>query len=937
MFTRPPDQHRSTQRFFAPEVIQTSAMDCGPAALKCLLEGFGIPVSYGRLREACQTDVDGTSIDAIEDVARQLGLDVEQVMMPVEHLFLSALPSLPALLVVRLPVGHPHFWVVWRTHGAFVQIMDPASGRRWLTQQQVLQEIYRHTLPIAAESWRAWAGSAGFLTPMQQRLQKLGVADATAGRLIQAATSDESWFGLALLDAAVRLVEAVAAAKGVRQGTAATVLLESLLEQATEYRDHPDGATNELIPATYWSVRPLATLPSSEPRDHPPDLLLLHGAVLVRVWGRQEVAQAVEEGVDEAHPAAALDVAGSSDAAASQLSPDLEAALHEAPTRPVWEVWRTLRSDGLFTPALLLLAATLATVGVLVEAALLLGLLDVTTQMQITQQLWAAAVTYLLFVVLLAVLEWPLNSNMVRLGRQLEAHLRIKFLEKLPRLGDHYFHSRLVSDMAQRAYGLRQLRDLPALALRAYRTGLQLLLTTLGIIWLAPMCAPLALLAAAWSIGCALLAQWVLAEQDSRIRTHAGALTRFYLDGLLGLIPVRTHAAERALRREHESVLVTWLGANDAFHRSDVRLQSIESVGSWLFTVAIVFYYLFQGGEASSVLLLLYWTLNLSNLGQTFTTTLRQVPAQRNHIMRVLEPLVAPDEDHGEGETKQPDAEHDIAKSGGVALRLTDITVLAGGHMILHGINLTIGAGEQVAIIGASGAGKSSLVGLLLGWHRPVNGQVWIDDAPLTGELLAALRQQTAWVDPAVQVWNRSLWENLRYGAPANSTAGGDAPWLAQVMSQADLYAVLERLPNGMQTPLGEGGGLVSGGEGQRVRLGRAMARQNVRLAILDEPFRGLDRARRRHLLQNARAHWRSATLLCITHDVGETQHFDRVIVMDRGQIVENGPPQELATNVDSHYYHLLQAEEAVNEGMWQGAQWRHLHMEDGHLQEHGV
>ena len=61
------------RRWLAPEVVQTSAMDCGPAALKCLLDGHGIPVSYGRLREACQTDVDGTSIDTLEQVAVQLG------------------------------------------------------------------------------------------------------------------------------------------------------------------------------------------------------------------------------------------------------------------------------------------------------------------------------------------------------------------------------------------------------------------------------------------------------------------------------------------------------------------------------------------------------------------------------------------------------------------------------------------------------------------------------------------------------------------------------------------------------------------------------------------------------------------------------------------------------------------------------------------------
>src|ERR687887_1371172 len=94
-----------TRRLLATEVVQTSAMDCGPAALKCLLEGFGIPVSYGRLREACQTDVDGTSIDTLEEVAVQLGLEAEQVMLPVDHVLLPEAQVLPAIVVVRLPSG----------------------------------------------------------------------------------------------------------------------------------------------------------------------------------------------------------------------------------------------------------------------------------------------------------------------------------------------------------------------------------------------------------------------------------------------------------------------------------------------------------------------------------------------------------------------------------------------------------------------------------------------------------------------------------------------------------------------------------------------------------------------------------------------------------------------------------------------------------------
>ena len=88
---------RNRRRLLAPEVVQTSAMDCGPAVLKCLLEGFGIPVSYDRLREACQTDVDGTSIDTIEEIAQNLGLDAQQVLMPADHVLLDVTIARPVL------------------------------------------------------------------------------------------------------------------------------------------------------------------------------------------------------------------------------------------------------------------------------------------------------------------------------------------------------------------------------------------------------------------------------------------------------------------------------------------------------------------------------------------------------------------------------------------------------------------------------------------------------------------------------------------------------------------------------------------------------------------------------------------------------------------------------------------------------------------------
>ena len=139
-------------------------------------------------------------------------------------------------------------------------------------------------------------------------------------------------------------------------------------------------------------------------------------------------------------------------------------------------------------------------------------------------------------------------------------------------------------------------------------------------------------------------------------------------------------------------------------------------------------------------------------------------------------------------------------------------------------------------------------------------------------------------------------------------------------------------MPDGLRTRLGEGGGLISGGEGQRVRLGRAMYRPDVRLVILDEPFRGLDREKRRNLLKEARNHWQNETLLCITHDVGETLTFQRVLIIEDGEIIEDGDPEQLAENSKSRYRQLLDAEMAVKRGIWDSSDWRKIWLDHGRM-----
>jgi ABC-type bacteriocin/lantibiotic exporter with double-glycine peptidase domain len=845
-------------RLLVPEVVQTSNMDCGPAALKSLLEGFGISVNYGRLREACQTGVDGTSIDTIEEVANQLGLQAEQIMLPADHVLIDEMRALPAIAVVVLPNGVTHFVIVWRRFGGFVELMDPAVGRRWVTTARFLSDLYVHQQRVAAEDWREYAGSEDFLAPLRRRLLSLGIDNHHA---VTKAITDPGWRSLAALDAGVRMVASLVDSRAIDRGPESARVLE-------EFVSHPQS-----IPEHYWSVR------------EDGDGLIMQGAVLVRAVGLS--------------------------AAGAKLGPELAAVLEQPSARPGVDLLRLLRADGVFTPVAITVALVLASAAVIFEAILFRGLIGSGRSL--------FAVTIALSAVLL-LLEIPITSSLLRFGRRLEIHLRLAFLQKIPRLGDRYFQSRLKSDMAERSHSIHLIRRLPELGGQLLRYSFETVFTTAAIVWIDPASAPIALAAAIAAIAIPLASQPLLMERDLRLRTHAGALTHFYLDALLGLVAIHTHGGQPAVRREHESLLTEWARAGLNLQRAVLSLEAFQFLLGFGLAIWLLASHLARSGEAGAVLLLVYWALNLPALGQEVAIIAWQYPSYRNITLRLLEPLEAL-EQRESGLVAAPP----YSAAGSIAFE--NVTVVAAGHTILRDIDLSIPAGSHVAIVGASGAGKSSLAGLLLGWHRAASGRVLIDGVELDDSRLDQLRPHIAWVDPAVQLWNRPLAENLRYGL-----SDAESMSIERAIEAAELTRVIERLPNGLETPLGEGGGLVSGGEGQRVRLGRALLRPGVRLAILDEPFRGLDFEQRHKLLARSREVWRDATLLAISHDIEEAMSFERVLVLEDGRIVEDGDPRELARNPESRFRAMLEAERAIREEFWNSAEWRHLRLENGQL-----
>jgi ATP-binding cassette subfamily B protein len=880
------------QRWLVPEVVQTSAMDCGPASLKCLLEGFNVPISYGRLREACQTDVDGTSIDTLEVVANQLGVEAEQVMIPVDHVLLSEAAVLPAMVVVRHADGATHFVVIWRRHGSWIQVMDPAIGRRWVNCQRFTEEIYRHVLPVPAIDWRDWAASNEFLKPLRQRLSLLGSSTNDITALIDQALREPGWLALARLDACIRLVNSVVEADGIKSGKHAVKLVSTLLEQAGKDTDEPF----KTIPKSYWSV----THQKSE--DDSEQQLLFKGAVLLQIRGKKSGVIKEEE----------------------PLSPELAAALNEKPLHPGKALLDLLKADGILSPLALIGALTISVGAVLIETLLFRGIFDISWELNLVNQRLGAALGLISFVALLLLIEIPIAMESLRYGRHLEIRLRMALLRKLPNLTDRYFQSRPVSDMAERSHSIYLTRLVPGLGIQFIQTLWDITFTLVGIMLIDSAASVLAILITALAIGIPLLTQPLLNERDLRVRSHSGALFSFYLDSLLGLVPIRTHRAEQAVRREHEGLLVEWARSSRSLIRISLFTEGMQSLICMGFVGLMLFqHFLRSGSVTGSDLLLVYWALKLPAIGQRLIALAHQYPAQRNILLRLLEPLLAPEEiqvpTHNE-----IIIEENTKNACGVGIVIEDGSVLAAGHTILQDVNLIISPGEHVAIVGPSGAGKSSLVGLMLGWHRLATGQLRVDGMTLNGANQQTLRQETAWLDPAIQIWNRSFLDNLNY-----SSSGNGFDKMASAIDSAALRGVLQKLPLGLQTYLGESGALLSGGEGQRVRLGRVLLQTNVRLALLDEPFRGMDRSQRRKLLTDARQWWQEATLLCVTHDVSETLAFDRVLVVENGRIIEDGSPAQLAKS-PSRYRDLLNAEEVVRQDMWKGEQWRRIHVHDG-------
>ena len=382
----------------------------------------------------------------------------------------------------------------------------------------------------------------------------------------------------------------------------------------------------------------------------------------------------------------------------------------------------------------------------------------------------------------------------------------------------------------------------------------------------------------------------------------SGLAAAFY-DLLQGLPTLRAfgraHAGRRTLEKAAEDFRMTTMSTLRVAFVSSLALEVLAAVGTALVALFLGLRLLDGSLHLAVALAVLVLApevyLPLRRAASEFhASTAGQAAADR--IFEVLdEPWPAPAVQAAGGRvgevaatatgarTVAPSAagKPDLAALSRSTIRLCDLQVryAARAVPVLDGLNLDVAFGEHVAVTGESGSGKSTLLAVLLGFVTPVGGKLTVGDVELGDLPLRDWRRQIAWVPQRPYLVRGSIADNLRLG-----DAGASEETLARALEQSGLSRVLERLPHGLETPVGEGGLTLSAGERQRIAIARAVLR-DAPIVLLDEPTAHLDAGRELSLAETLGPWLESRTVLVAAHRLGLVGRVDRTLALVGGRL----------------------------------------------------
>jgi len=218
---------------------------------------------------------------------------------------------------------------------------------------------------------------------------------------------------------------------------------------------------------------------------------------------------------------------------------------------------------------------------------------------------------------------------------------------------------------------------------------------------------------------------------------------------------------------------------------------------------------------------------------------------------------------------------------------------------VLKNINFELAAGEKVALVGSSGAGKSTIVQLLLRYYQQQQGKILIDGQDISGYNLSQLRQNMAIVPQEVMMFGGTIRENIAYGKLSASEEE-----LIEAAKKANAWEFIQQFPEGLDTIVGERGITLSGGQRQRIAIARAILK-DPKILLLDEATSALD-AESERLVQDAlNTLMQGRSSIIIAHRLATIREVDRIYVLEHGEIIEQGSHQELSQKEDGVYQQL--------------------------------
>ncbi len=349
----------------------------------------------------------------------------------------------------------------------------------------------------------------------------------------------------------------------------------------------------------------------------------------------------------------------------------------------------------------------------------------------------------------------------------------------------------------------------------------------------------------------------------------------------------------KAFGREDEEAR-RFSGSNKAFLQTTMKSIQVSSVGSshmeviGVVGVAGIIWYggslVIEGsmtpGAFFSFLTAMFMAYTPIRRLSSANNAIQQALSAARRVFDVLDLKTEQDADRGRVVSAP------IARS----LEFRGVTFRYQGHELpaVHGIDLTIQAGEMVALVGSSGSGKTTLVSLVPRFYEPTEGQILIDGVDIRECTLGSLRAQIGVVSQEVVLFDDTVRNNIGYGRP-----GATDEEVIQAATLAYAHEFIERLPGRYQTLIGERGVKLSGGERQRLAIARAILRDPP-ILILDEATSALDTESER-IVQLALANlMKNRTTLVIAHRLSTIQNADRIVVMERGTTVESGSHEEL-------------------------------------------